>query len=200
MKLKSKFCIAALMALLVSGCAYTNSTIKIDYTPSNFKPVTSAKATVKVEQLTDQRGVEPNLLSYKGVQMRTSGRYLCDKEVSVVVTDAIKALLKDLGYSVLEDGGDYRLSGELLKFDSTVAVGFWSGQLDGIIQVNLRVKDSDKGTVIWNEMLSGTAKKTGLQFDGEAHRKEVAENAIDSLMHKIAESSSLRKALETTAE
>jgi hypothetical protein len=76
-------------------------------------------------------------------------------------------------------------------------MGFWSHDLEGVIQVNLRVKDSHKGTVVWNETLSGTSKKAGLQIDNEDHRKEVAENTLDSLMYKIAESPSLRKALET---
>ncbi len=198
MKFSLTFCFTALLACLIGGCAFTDSTVKIDYKPSTFCVTeTGVKQTISVERFTDQRGVEPNLLSYKGVRHRTSGKYLSDREVSAVVTDATRALLACMGYSIVDGGGNYRFSGEILKFDSTPIMGFWSGELEGTIQVNLRVKDGEKSTIIWNEMLSGTAKKTGLQVDGETHRQEVAESTLDSLMRKIAESESLKKALET---
>jgi hypothetical protein len=196
MKSYSKFLLAVMLLTLVAGCAFTDSTVKIDYKPTQFTPVSGSKSTVTVERFTDQRGVEPNLLSYKGVQTKTSGKYLSEQEVSMVVTDATKDLLKQLGYTVLDNGGDYMLSGELLKFESYVIMGFWSGQLEGMAQVNLKVKDGKSGVLLWNELFTTTAKKTGLQIDHENHRKDVAESTLDSLMKKIAESSSLKKVLE----
>jgi hypothetical protein len=196
MGLRFKTCLAALFVIAVSGCAFTDSTVKIDYKPSKGTPAVGVKETISVEKFADQRGMEPNVLAYKGVQVRTSGRYLCDREVSAVVTDATKTLLAHLGYSVVDEGGDYQLLGDLLKYDSAVIMGFWSGQLEGTAQVSLKLRGKDKNNIVWSEMLTGRAKKTGLQIDSEEHRKDVAEGALDDLMQKISESQSLRKALE----
>lgn len=199
MRMAVRLFLLGLVAASLNACAFTTSVIKIDYSPAKYSSSQrqmDAKGTILVEKFTDQRGGDPNLLSYKGVTHKTSGKYLSDKEVAAVVTDATKALLLTLGYPIVNGSGDFRLTGELLKFDSTPIMGFWSGQLEGVAQLNLKLKDYKTGNVVWQEMFSGSAKKTGLQVDSEAHRKEVTENTLDDLMAKIAASESLREFLE----
>jgi hypothetical protein len=199
----SKMVLLGLLTVSLNACAFTTSVIKIDYAPTKYsssQKLMDLKETVSVDKFTDQRGGEPNLLSYKGVTHRTSGKYLSDKEVSAIVTEATKALLITLGYPIVNDIGDFRLTGELLKFDSTPIMGFWSGQLEGVAQLNLKLKDNKTGSIVWQEMFSGSAKKTGLQVDSEVHRKEVIENTLDDLMSKIAASQSLREFLEQRAQ
>jgi uncharacterized lipoprotein YajG len=193
-KLRS-IAVLLLSLALVSACAFTDSTLKVDYNASKHAKISVSADKINVVKFTDQRGVEPALLAHKGAAYRTSGKYYSDKDVASVVTDATKALLAQLGYTVVDDAADFRLSGDLLKFDSQVAVGFWSGTLDGSAQLNLKLTDAKNGSIMWNEMLAATAKKEGLQIDADDHRKEVADMLLDELMNKLAASSTFKEAL-----
>lgn len=184
------------MICILGGCAFTTETVKIDYTPSHYFKVTDATKTIEVNRFKDMRGVDPKLLSYKGTQFKTSGAYVSEREVSDIVTEAIKNLLSNLNYQIVNDKGILTLTGEILKFESYVLIGFWSGQIEGNIQVNLRLIENKNGNIIWNEIFSGNGKKTGVQIDREGHRKEVIEKTLDNLMLNISNSTSLKKAIE----
>ncbi len=188
--------VIALTAFTLGGCAYTTSTVKIDYTPSKYSKVTESTKTIEVNRLKDMRGVDPKLLAYKGTQYKTSGTYVSEREVSEIVTEAIKTLLSNQNYKIVNDRGILILSGEIIKFESYVITGFWSGQMEGNIQVNLRLIDNRNGNIVWNEIFSGNGKKTGLQVDREGHRKEVIEKALDNLMSNISNSTSFKKVVE----
>jgi uncharacterized lipoprotein YajG len=186
----------ALVICILGGCAFTTSTVKIAYTPSQYSKVTDATKTIEVNRLKDMRGVDPKLLSYKGTQYKTSGAYVSEREVSDIVTEAIRNLLSNQNYRIVNDKGILTLTGEIMKFESYVLMGFWSGTIEGNIQLNLRLLDNKNGNIIWNEIFSGTGKKTGIQIDGEGHRKEVIEKTLDNLMSNISNSTSFKKAIE----
>jgi hypothetical protein len=184
------------MICILGGCAYTTSTVKIDYTPSQYSKITDATKAIEVNRLKDMRGVDPKLLAYKGTQYKTSGSYVAEREVSDIVTEAIKTLLSNQNYRIVNDKGNLTLTGEIIKFESYVLMGFWSGQIEGNIQVNLRLIDNKNGNIIWNEIFSGNGKKTGVQVDREVHRKEVIEKALDNLMSNISNSALFKKVIE----
>jgi uncharacterized lipoprotein YajG len=186
----------AWLVCILGGCAYTTETVKLDYTPSHYTKITDATKTIEVNRLKDMRGVDPKLLSYKGTAGKTTGSYVSEREVSDIVTDAIKNLLTNQNYRIVNDKGMLTLTGEILKFESYVLMGFWSGQIEGNIQVNLRLIDNKNGNIMWNEIFSGNGKKTGLQIDREGHRKEVLEKTLDNLMLNISNSTSFKKAIE----
>ena len=181
---------------LTSGCAFSKSTVKLDFKPHTMAEKVSVDKVIFVDKLKDLRGGDPNLLAHKGVAMKTSGTYVTEKEVAVVVTDAIRDTLAQLSYKLAASQGDLVLSGELLKLDSSPIMGFWSGQLDCSIQVNLKLSDSRTGASIWNEILTGFNKKTGVQIDHEGHRKDTTEAALADLTNKLATSASFRRAVE----
>lgn len=185
-----------LMICILGGCAYTTSTVKINYTPSHYSKITDSTKTIEVNRLKDMRGVDPKLLAYKGTQYKTSGSYVSERDVSDIVTEAIKTLLSNQNYRIVNDKGNVTLTGEIIKFESYVLMGFWSGQIEGNIQVNLRLIDNKNGNIIWNEIFSGNGKKTGVQVDGEGHRKEVIEKALDNLISNISNSTSFKKVIE----
>lgn len=186
----------ALMVCILGGCAFTASTVKIDYNPSQYSKITDATKTIEVIRLKDMRGVDPKLLAYKGTQYKTSGTYVSEREVSDIVTEAIKTLLSNQNYRIVNNNGNLALTGEIVKFESYVLMGFWSGTIEGNIQVNLRLLDNKNGNIIWNEIFSGNGKKTGVQVDREGHRKEVIEKALDNLMSNISNSTTFKKVVE----
>ena len=185
-----------LIICILGGCAYTTETVKIEYTPSRFSKVTDTTKTIEVSRLKDMRGVDGKLLFYKGTRVKTSGAYVSEREVSDIVTEAIKNLLSNQNFRVVNDNGDLALTGEIFKFDSYHVIGPFGEQIEGIIQLNLRLMDDKNGNIIWNEILTGSAKKTGVRMDRVSPRKELIESTLDNLMFNISESTSLKKAIE----
>lgn len=185
-----------LLFVLLSGCAFTKEYVKINYSPSSYSKQTQSTKTILIEKLKDVRGVEPNIISYKGTQFKTSGQYINDKEISELLTEKIKELLSNLGYQIGSTDGDLTLAGEVLKFDSYIISGFWSGEVDAVIQLNLKLIDSNSKSTLWNEIISGRGKKSGIQIDRWGNRQEAIEKALDELMNNIANSASLKNAIE----
>ncbi|HVU28660.1 MAG TPA: hypothetical protein VHG71_13125 [Verrucomicrobiae bacterium] len=182
--------------LFTSGCAFTKSTVVIDFKPHPEANKVNISQSIMVTQLQDQRGTDPNLLANKGIEIKTSGAYVTEKPIATIVTDAIKETLVVLNYKVTAGNGDLILSGDLLRLDSTPLEGFWSGELDCTIQVSLKLQEKETGKQIWSEVFTGFGKMTGLQIDSESHRKETTEAALADLTNKLANSSSFRDAIQ----
>jgi len=182
----------SLMICILGGCLSTTSTLKIDYTASHYSKITDSTETIEVNRLKDVRGVDPKFISYKGAQYRGiyKGAYVSERDVSDIVTDAIKNLLTNQNYRIVNDKGMLTLTGEILKIELRDLPGFLRGQTEGNIQVNLRLIDNNDRNIKWNEIFSGNGKKTGF------HLKEVLEMALDNLMSNISNSTSFKKAIE----
>lgn len=186
----------AVLIALTNGCAFTRTIVAIDFKPQPSAEKVSVDKIITVEELQDQRGTDSNLLANKGVQIKTSGAYVTEKPIAIIVTDAIKDTLTALNYTISEEHGDLVLSGDLLRLDSTPLEGFWSGELDCTVQVNLKLMEKETGKQIWSEVFTGFDRKTGLQVDSEGHRKETTEAALADLTNKLANSSSFKSAIQ----
>ena len=185
--------------MFTTGCAFTKSTVKIDFRPATYAEKISVDKIITVQKLNDSRGGDPFLLSYKGVGMKTSGTYVTEKEVVAIITDAIKDTLTSLNCKIAGEHGELILTGDLLKLDSTPIMGFWSGDLDCTIQLNLKLSDAKTGKLLWADTLTGFYKETGLQIDGEYHRKITTEGALNDLMQKLATSAGFKSAIQNFA-
>ena len=191
----SKLFMLVLSAGLLYGCAFSNDYVKIDFTPTNVNTPVTTNTTLQLEKLKDARGVDPKLISYKGVQAKMGGQYINDIEISELLTNSIKDLLIKMGYKLDSPQYDLILTGEVLKFDSYVIMGFWSGEIEATIQVNLKLINNKNKTIIWNETISGYGKTGGVQIDHWGNRKEAFDLALDNLMRNIASSVTFRNAM-----
>lgn len=196
-----KVAIATLLMVCLVGilgsCAFSTTKIKLDYTAPRYSKITEAPATIEVRPLKDMRGVEPNLIANKQNQYgKTTGKYVSDKEISAILTEALRNMLSDLNYKVAEGSGEIILTGEILKFEQNILQGFWSGQLEGNVQVNLRLLNARSNTILWNEIISGRGNMSGIQFVTDDKRREVAKKTFDSLMTNIANSPTFKTAIE----
>ena len=178
---------------LLTGCAFTKETVPVSFQRPLFNETVTEDAVIVVQKLRDARGVDPHLLAHKGIQMKTTGEYLTEREVADIVTDALKETLSSLHYKIANDAGALTLSGDIIKFDSNPIMGFWAGAMEGSIQLNLKLSDAKTGALLWSELLSGYSKIEGLQIDRAAHREQVAEVALQDVMKKFGESESFKK-------
>ena len=180
-----------LLICILGGCLSTTSTLKIDYTPSHYSKITDSTETIEVNRLKDVRGVDPKFISYKGAQYRGiyKGAYVSERDVSDIVTDAIKNLLTNQNYRIVNDKGMLTLTGEILKFELNVE----SDPTAWNILVDLRLIDNNDRNIKWNEIFMGTGKTPGFRLK---HLKQAIEMALDNLMSNISNSASFKRALE----
>ena len=180
----------------LSGCAFTNDYVKFTHDPSRLNILkTGENKAVKLNKLKDARGVDPKLLSYKGGAMKTGGQYINEEDVSELVTNALRDVLLRKGYDLDEETTDFVLNGEILRFDSNVIMGFWSGSIEATIQLNLKIVNKETGLIVWTETIAGYGKKAGVQVDRWGNRELAFQKAFDSLLENIAKSESLETAI-----
>ncbi|MEI6084877.1 MAG: hypothetical protein WCS70_11315 [Verrucomicrobiota bacterium] len=183
------------LVTLLTGCAFTKENVSLNYQRPPLGEAVRVEATIAVQKLKDTRGSDPHLLANKGVQFKTSGAYVTTNEVADIVTAVLKDTLAGMSCKLVAEGADLNLGGDILKFDSTVLMGFWSGAMEGSIQLNLKLTNAKTGALVWSEVLSGYTKIDGLQVDRAAHRQMVAEKVLQDVMQKLASSESFRKVL-----
>jgi hypothetical protein len=136
----------SLMSCILGGCLSTTSTLKIDYTPSHYSKITDSTETIEVNRLKDVRGVDPKLL-YSYISALPPISYVSDREVSDIITDAIKNFLTNQNYRIVNDKGMLTLTGEILKIELRVLQRGFLGVGDLTewnIQVNLRLLTNDR--------------------------------------------------------
>jgi hypothetical protein len=184
----------ALVLFLLTGCAFSNTQVVVSPKPPAGIEALKSPVAVTVETLRDDRGVDALLVANKGVGMKTSGKYLSARPVAEIVTECLRESL--VAMNCPAGTGNLLLSGTLLRFDSEPKMGFWSGEMSGVVQFNLKLTDRRSGQVVWTDLITGHANKTGLQIDHEGHRKEVAEAALKDAVGKLVTSPAFRVALE----
>ena len=68
--------------------------------------------------------------------------------------------------------------------------------MESSIQLNLKLSDAKTGALLWSELLSGHTKIDGLQVDRGAHRRKVAEAALQDVMKRLGESDSFKNVIQ----
>jgi hypothetical protein len=182
---------------ILGGCAFSTTQLKLDYTAPHYSKITEASARIEVRPLKDIRGVDPNLIAQKQNQYgKTTGKYVSEKELSVILTEALRKLLSDLNYKVADGSGEIILTGEIIKFEQNILMGFWTGKLEGNVQVNLRLLAAKSNNILWNEIISGHTIKSGITHGTDDIRIEVAKMTFDNLMTNIANSPTFKAVIE----
>lgn len=180
-----------MLAGVLCSCAGTKDHVKIDYIPSDYSITSASNATIHIERLRDSRGVDPQLILFKG---RRDGQYL-NKTIFELLTNSIKNLLIKMGFHLDSSEYEVTLTGEVLKFDLDRWMGFGSGAIEASIQLNLKLINNQNESIIWSEIISGQGKKDGIHFDDWEYRKEAIDLAMDNLMRNISSSETLKAAI-----
>ncbi len=187
----------ALMLLLVTGCAFTKTTVTFTPQAPTFAEKPDVHTAIKVNRLADVRGSDPFLLGQKGAGTKTSGSYVTDRETADILTDALTETLANLGYVTNANAAAaLSLSGDILRFDTQAIVGFFSGDMESTLQISLKLTETNTGNQIWSAVLSGYSKHGGIQIDNAGSRTKAAQGAITDAMTKLASSPDFRNAVQ----
>jgi uncharacterized lipoprotein YajG len=176
--------LAALSALLLTGCALTRTPTVVNFVPSinapfaaqSDEPIALSEITVK----DSRQVVDGNVLTHKmnGRGEVTTGAYVTEQPVADLFTAGLRHALQQNGVLINQTKGQYELSGEIMAFNIASFVGLLKGTLKSKLIVRLDLIDKGTDTPIWRQVYTGnrqletallTSKEIGELFSSSAN-------------------------------
>lgn len=188
------YSIFAALLIFLTGCAFTDEPVNLNYRPNlpNAKTAHNNTAPITIGKISDARGsgIDPRLITYKTNMNleQADGKYLAEAPITDILEDAIKTALNDTGYKV-SDNSKYILNGSLLKIDTQILPGMWSGTLQATILAEFTLVNKKSGSQVWSENYKGFASIK------EGDYKQTLNAAMDNLITNLINSQNFRNAL-----
>lgn len=186
--------VASAMLCLLSGCALTNESVNLNYSPNltKLKKVSSSK-TLDVGKFQDQRGTNPRLVMHKINlnEQEAQGMYLAEKPITSVLKNAINKALMKSGYNIAKNGR-YVLSGNLLGLDMKPIEGFIHYKYKCNIQLEVILSDKVTRKELWEETYNGVGYFQSKTDQGEPISIAFSRAAND-LVHKFLNDPGFRR-------
>ncbi len=136
----TSFVIAGLA--LISGCAFTDSTLRLKYdipeTAVKEKPIPQ----MSIKKFVDSRRIDnAKLLYYKNNAFgdRTNGRFLNeDVTVADFTTEVIRKTVEKAGIKVVDDS-EFVLSGKILSLEPSMKTGGFTAKVESTIATEIQL-------------------------------------------------------------
>ena len=147
-----------LLAGLLTGCAFSRTTIQMSVAPKVDEPVKEpVKASLEVATVKDSRSVaDGSVLIHKknGYGMTTSGAYVTEKPIAEIIQDGLNAALRQNGFETT-NGTHYVLQGEIQNCDYQAIAGLWTGTLISKLTVRFELTSPATKLPVWHETYNG---------------------------------------------
>lgn len=176
--------LSAFSVAILSGCAFTVHDLPVNYQYSGEDIVLSSSNTpeVSIENIADDRNVEnPRMIMNmkNGYGQTTSGGWQAEKDLALIVKDALDQGISKAGLNSLSDR-KITINGQLVDVSSNVVSGWSKGTVNVKVAVKLTAKDSsDK--ILWRDTVYGdsSSDKVTMIKDGLL---QAFNSALDNLV------------------
>lgn len=137
---------SSLLALLWSGCAFTDIKLTLPNTPLD-RSITggTGRQVIVVVPFNDKREIRDRCgMQKNGYNMDTADA-VCQSDPSAWIATLLARELRRSGFTVLSPNDEHRpgalhLDGSLFKIFVEPVIGFWSGSLEADLSVQLRAR------------------------------------------------------------
>ena len=167
---KIMFIIGGIAMAGLSGCALSTETVNLQPKVSvQTLPKATIATAIKINPLTDARGVSGNLIIHKlnGYGDEATGGYTGNVSLASYMQTTLTQSFQALNYHLVQQGEQLTLTGRILAFTCTPVTGLLSGSY----QCNLQIEFSldSKTQQVWDDVISGygsarTADPSNLGF------------------------------------
>lgn len=192
-------------ALLVVACAalagcpanqVRDVKVGFQYSGSAIGDLHAANGNVRLGPFDDQRGNANRRMiihSLNGYGQPVSGGWQAEKPIAEIVRDAVRQGLQAAHLSLLDQGGELELTGEVVDYRMDILNDkFWTGVVDTSLQVRLKVRDSATRNLLWTGVID-------VRHSERAHTIPPAEslfrNTLENLSERVQVDAGLIKAL-----
>jgi hypothetical protein len=147
-----------LLAGLLTGCAFSRTTIQMSLAPAVDEPLKeSGKASLDVSPVKDSRSVKDGMVlihKKNGYGMTTSGAYVTEKPIAEIFQDGLNAALEKNGFTAT-NATRYVLESEIQTIDYDTIAGFWKGTLISKLTVRFELTNPTAKLPLWHETYIG---------------------------------------------
>jgi uncharacterized lipoprotein YajG len=173
--------------LLFSGCALTQETVTLSYTPQiSVDKIAGADSVMVKVEVSDVRTIRDKVSCKKNGYGMEMASIVATNDVAQTLQKAIEAELVSRGFS---RGDVVLVFAELQKFYNDFKSGFWSWTALSEVTMNIQVKKKD-GSILFSKVISAEGKNEGIQLaSGENARialDEALKNSVAMLMSEKA--------------
>jgi len=173
-------CVYLLFVLLLAGCA----TPRLEGVPLVWKPTSNLGATGQAQ--TDIRAIKIRVAPLTDTRQNASWigenresavpkKVTTRDNVATFVTQRLKMLLANAGYSVVESGETIVVGGEVKQFFASETSTYES-------QVRLLVTVADPaGTLRWTGTTEGSAKRFGRSYQANNYYEVLSDGMIEAV-------------------
>ncbi|MGD9153254.1 MAG: YajG family lipoprotein [Gammaproteobacteria bacterium] len=197
MKKIFKFCVVITAVLGLSGCAMSMSNVSLNYKTPRVPKINRAKynQSIKVSRIDDQRGENSRLIVHK-INMNeetTSGGYLAEKPLNVVVQNALRNAFIKQGYIVKTHHATYELTGTLNDYSVKWITGMFSSRAISKLEMQFSLLNLKTHNVVWNNYVIGRGNYKSGESGGVVAL--LFNRALNSVIIQLTNSASFRQAL-----
>jgi len=185
------------VALLASGCAFTDATLKVRYDEALAArgPLSSVEPRrVEITPFADKRPEIDKIGWKKNSYGMKTATIFSEKPVPEVVRDALALELAKNGH-LLEPDPQVKLTGDVTEFWFHSNIGFFTIEFVGTVGITLNVVDGKTGEVVYFRAYQGNYNEKSLGgLEGTWER--VLNTALERMMHQVVTDVRLVQALK----
>lgn len=180
------------LAILSTGCAFTRTTVAINFKPVVDSPVgPKSVAYLSVGDIKDTRPVEDKyVLTHKfdGYGDQTSGAFVTEQPVAEVFKQGLIEALQTNGFARTASPTHFELRANIQQFDNRVISGFLEATVKPELTVRFELLDGS-GTVVWRDTMIGRSTLQTPWGNGEFIVKTFNAAAEDAIRQLLADDS-----------
>ena len=173
---------------LLTGCAFGTNHVNLSPIPTTALPAGGPRTQVQTRDARAEMSGATVGFKRNGYGAKTGDVKLAnDQTLADRLQGDVVSILRERGYQAGADdpGSELHCELEVVSFSVDVKQGFWSGALEGIAAVRIKIVDQAAGREIWNDIVRGENTKSGLQFVSGSDHQEVVEKLYSNLMVNI---------------
>jgi uncharacterized lipoprotein YajG len=171
----------SLLSVLISGCAFTEGHVNLEYQPqAQAAKVAAAAAPHVVVQVADQRPTKVVGQKINGFGMKTAD-ILSDNDLPATLKGAFESELSNRGFTVGTGGATVEVT--LNSLQNQFTPGFFSGESTANIGIDVSVKRAD-GAVAYEKYFTGQNQES-VQIFSAGNAEETLNAAIKDAVGKV---------------
>jgi uncharacterized lipoprotein YajG len=171
----------SLLSVLISGCAFTEGHVNLEYQPqAQAAKVAAAAAPHVVVQVADQRPTKVVGQKINGFGMKTAD-ILSDNDIPATLKGAFETELSNRGFTVGPGGETVGVT--LNSLQNQFSLGFFSGESTANIGIDVSVKRAD-GAVAYEKYFTGQNQES-VQLATAGNAEETLNAAIKDAVGKV---------------
>lgn len=197
-----KLLLPLLIAALMSGCG--TQRIKLGYSamPGTKGPLGTIKPMTMALQVEDQRDQaerdrQGNIINSYGM---TIGHAVSDRDVTLVLFDAIKSEFENNGHKVVSAGdknADAKMDVALKRLWSETKIHMLDIELIGTLNSEVTIRNLHGSAEPFNKLINSTARKSGgMATAGATPHRVILDEVLKEYIKNLTYDPSVLKALE----